>query len=230
MQLFFQMEQTTGFRFRQLLYGDAGPLRNDVGHVFFRHDELRIVMALLFLLQRGDFIGNLLAFVTQRRAPFKLFTSQSRVLFLSNRRQPLFQGLHVLRRRVDLHAHAGRRFIDDVDGLVRQIAVRNVPGRQFDGSPDCFVGNARLVKGFVPIPQAEYDLFGLAFRRLADEDGLKAAGQGRVLFQIFLVFVDRRRANALQLAPRQGRLEDIGRIHRALYGSRADELVKLVDE
>ena len=123
MQLFFQMEQTAGFRFCQLLYGNAGPLRNDVGHVFLRHDELRVVMALLFLLQRGDFIGNLLAFVAQRRAPFKLFAGQGRILFLANRRQPLFQGLYVLRRRIDLHAHAGCCLVDDVDGLIGQITV-----------------------------------------------------------------------------------------------------------
>ena len=44
------------------------------------------------------------------------------------------------------------------------------------------------------------------------------------------IFVERGRADAVQFAARQRRLQQVGRIHRAFGFSRADQLVHLVDE
>ena len=133
-------------------------------------------------------------------------------------------------RRVDLHADAGCRFVHDVDGLVRQIAVGNVPCRQFDGGSYGVVRDTGLVEGFVAVAQAEEDGHGVVFRRFADQDGLETAGQSGIFFKVFLVFVDGRSADALQVAPGQGRFEDIGCIHGPFDGTGADELVDFVDE
>lgn len=133
-------------------------------------------------------------------------------------------------RRIDLHADAGRRFVHDVDGLVRQVAVGNVPRRQFDGCFDGFVSDAGLVEGFVAVAQAEEDSHGVVFRRFADQDGLEAAGQGGIFFKVFLIFVDSRGADALQIATGQGRFEDISRIHGAFDGTSPDELMDFVDK
>ena len=135
-----------------------------------------------------------------------------------------------MRRRIDLHADAGRRFVHDVDGLVRQVAVGNVPCRQFDRSLYSFVGDACLVEGFVTVAQAEEDSHGVVFRRFADQDGLEATGQGGIFFKVFLIFVDSRGADALQIATGQGRFEDVGRIHGTFDGTSPDELMDFVDE
>ena len=67
-------------------------------------------------------------------------------------------------------------------------------------------------------------------RRLIDEDRLEAALQRGVLLDVLAVLVERRRADAVQLAARQHRLEHVRGVHRALGRARADDRVQLVDE
>ncbi len=67
-------------------------------------------------------------------------------------------------------------------------------------------------------------------RRLGDHDGLETAFQRRVLLDIFAILVQRRRADAMQLAARQHRLEQVARIHAALGFARAHNGMQLVDE
>ena len=67
-------------------------------------------------------------------------------------------------------------------------------------------------------------------RGFAHHDRLEPALQGRVLFNVLAVFVDGGGADDLQLAPGQGGLEDVGRVHRALGRAGADDGVHLVDE
>ncbi len=66
--------------------------------------------------------------------------------------------------------------------------------------------------------------------RLGDEYRLEAARQRRVLFDVLAVFIQRGRADAVQFAARQRRLQQVGGIHRALGLARADQRVHLVDE
>ena len=224
------MEEALRFRFRNLLDRDACPHGYDVGNVVFRNDELFIVVLLLFFLKGRDFRRYFLAGIAEGRAFFKVFASQGRFFFFIDVGQFLFQVLEFVRRRIDLHADAGRRFVHDVDGLVRQVAVGNVSRRQFDRSLYSFVGDAGLVEGFVAVAQAEEDSHGVVFRRFADQDGLEAAGQGGIFFKVFLIFVDSRGADALQIAAGQGRFEDVGRIHGAFDGTSPNELMDFVDE
>src|SRR5204862_161741 len=73
-------------------------------------------------------------------------------------------------------------------------------------------------------------LHGVVDRRLLDANLLEAPLEGRVALEVLAVLVERRRADRLQLAAREGRLEDRGRVDRALGRARADEVVQLVDE
>ena len=67
-------------------------------------------------------------------------------------------------------------------------------------------------------------------RRLIHGDRLEATRQGSVLLDVLAVLVERRRADALDLATRQRRLEHVARVDRALGAARADKRVQLVDE
>ena len=67
-------------------------------------------------------------------------------------------------------------------------------------------------------------------RRLLDVDRLEPPLERRVLLEVLAVLVARRRADRLQLAAREHRLEDAGRVDRALGRAGADERVQLVDE
>ena len=67
-------------------------------------------------------------------------------------------------------------------------------------------------------------------RRLVDHDRLEAPLEGRVLLDVLAVLVERRRADGVQLAAGEHRLEHVRGVHRALGRARADDGVELVDE
>ena len=66
--------------------------------------------------------------------------------------------------------------------------------------------------------------------RLADEDRLEAALERGVLLDVLAVLVEGGRADRAQLAAREHRLEQVGRVDGALGRARADDRVQLVDE
>ena len=92
------------------------------------------------------------------------------------------------------------------------------------------VGDRDPVVRLVPVAQALEDLDGVRQRRLGDLDRLEAALERGVLLQVLAVLVERGGADGLQLAAGQHRLEDRGRVDRALGGTGTDEGVDLVDE
>ena len=62
------------------------------------------------------------------------------------------------------------------------------------------------------------------------EHRLEPPGQRRVLFNVLAVFVERRRADTVQLAARQRRFQQVGGIHRAFGLAGPDQRVHFVDE
>ena len=127
-------------------------------------------------------------------------------------------------------AYAAGGLVDQVDRLVGQVAVRDVADRQVGRGLDRLVGDLDLVVVLVARADAEQDLDRLLERGLLDHDRLEAPLEGRVALDVLAVLVERRRADALQLAARQRRLEDVRGVDRALGRARADERVQLVDE
>ena len=67
-------------------------------------------------------------------------------------------------------------------------------------------------------------------RRLGHLDRLEPALERGILLDVLAVLVERGRADDLQLTAGQHRLEDGGRVDRALGGTGTDEGVDLVDE
>ena len=82
----------------------------------------------------------------------------------------------------------------------------------------------------VALADAEQDVDRLLHGRLLDHDRLEAALEGGVALDVLAVLVERRRADALELAAGQRRLEDVRGVDRALGRARTDERVQLVDE
>ena len=66
--------------------------------------------------------------------------------------------------------------------------------------------------------------------RLADEHGLEAPLEGRILLDVLAVLVERRRADGAQLSAREHRLEQVSGRDGALGRAGADDRVQLVDE
>lgn len=127
--------------------------------------------------------------------------------------------------------YAGPGLVHQVDGLVGQEAVADVAVGQLGRRGEGAVGEADLVVGLVGVPEPFEDLYGLPDGRFRDEDGLEAALQGGVLLDVLAVLVDGGRAHDVELTAREGGLEHVARVHRALArGARADDGVEFVDE
>ena len=82
----------------------------------------------------------------------------------------------------------------------------------------------------VALAQAAQDADRVLDRRLVDEDRLEAPLERGVLLDVLAVLVERRRADGVQLAAGEHRLEQVGGVHRALGRAGADDRVELVDE
>ena len=142
----------------------------------------------------------------------------------------LVEVTQVWRRGHPADAHPGAGLVDQVDRLVRQEPVGDVPVGQRRRRDQRVVGDGDPVVRLVPVPQALEDLDGVRHRRLADLDRLEPALERGVLLQVLAVLVQRGRADRLQLAAGQHRLEDARRVDRALGGTRTHQRVDLVDE
>ncbi len=131
---------------------------------------------------------------------------------------------------VDLHPLAGRSLVDQVDRLVRQEPVGDVAIGQSRRGDDRRIGDAHAMMGFVSVLQAAQDRDRVLDRRLGDEHRLEAPRQRRVLFDMLAVLVERGRADAVQFAARERRLQKVRSVHRAIGLAGPDERMHLVDE
>ena len=129
------------------------------------------------------------------------------------------------------HPLCGTRLVDHVDGLVGQMTIGDVLGRQFGRCRERRPGVADAVVLLEVALQAAQDLHGLFHRRLHHIDLLEAPRQRMILLEDATVLGERGGTNALELARRQRRLEQVGGIQRAARGRAGpDEGVDLVDE
>ena len=134
------------------------------------------------------------------------------------------------RHGVDLHAQPRGRLVDQVDRLVGQVAVGDVAAREHGGGDQRRVLDADAVVDLVALLEAAQDRDRVLDAGLAHEHGLEAALERRVLLDVLAVLVERRGADAVQLAARQRGLQQVAGVHRALGAAGADQRVQLVDE
>ena len=102
--------------------------------------------------------------------------------------------------------------------------------RKDGGGDERGVADAHAVVRLVRLLQAAEDRDRVGHRRLADEDRLEAPLERRVLLDVLAVLVERRRADAAQLAAREHGLQHVRRVDRAFGCAGADDRVQLVDE
>ena len=134
------------------------------------------------------------------------------------------------RARVDLHLQARHGLVDEVDGLVGQLPGRDVAMREgCRGDERGIRDRDPVVRLVAPLEPAE-DRDRVLDRRLADVHLLEAALERGILLDVLAVLVERRRADQVQLAAREHRLQHVRGRDRALAAARAHEQVQFVDE
>ena len=97
-----------------------------------------------------------------------------------------------------VHVRAG--LVDEVDGLVGQEAVGDIALAEHDGEAAHVVRDDDAVEVLVIAAHALEDLDAVVDARLGHRDGLEAALEGRVFFNVLAVLGERRRADDLDLA------------------------------
>src|SRR5689334_10011274 len=211
---------------------DVRPHRDYVSDLLLA--DLRLLAVALLaapvLLELALLLRQLALLVAQRRGLLELLRLDRGLLVLAHLLDLVLE-LAVARRGAHrLDAHARSRLVDQIDRLVGQVTVLDVAVGEDRGRAQRLVGDLAAVVRLVAVAQAAQDLHGVVDRRLVDADLLEAPLERRVALEVLAVLVERRRADRLQLAARQGRLEDRGGVDRALGRARADEVVQLVDE
>ena len=104
------------------------------------------------------------------------------------------------RHGVDFRADHGTGFIHQIDRLVRQKAIGNVPVRKCCRGNQCAVGDLDAVEDFIALLKPAQDRNCVLNTRLIDHHGLEPALQSGVLLDILAILVKRCCADAMQFA------------------------------
>ena len=131
---------------------------------------------------------------------------------------------------VDLHTQPRGRLVDQVNRLVRQVPVGDVAVTERRCRYDGRVLDAHAMVYLISLLQPAEDTDRVFCRRLIHVYRLESPLQCGILLYVLAVFVQRRRANGVQFAPGQHRLEHVAGIHRAFSSACSDDCVQLVDE
>ena len=180
----------------------------------------------IFAFERGDLVVEF--FQPLLRALVGLL-GQRLFLDLELNQAPI-ETVQFFRLGVDLDTDLGGGLVDQVDRLVGQLAVGDIALRQLGRGDDRAVGNVHAVVDLVALLEPAQDRDGVFHVRLVDQHLLEAALQRGVLFDVLAIFIERGRADAVQLAARQRRFEHVAGVHRAFRLAGAHEGMDLVDE
>ena len=139
-------------------------------------------------------------------------------------------GVDLDRHAVEFHAQAACGLIDQVDGLVGQKAVGDIAIGEVSGGHERAIGDVHTVEDLVLLLEATQNRDGVLDGGLAYHHGLETTGERRVLLDVLAVFIERGRADRVQVATGKRRLQDVAGIHGTLGGTRAHDGVELIDE
>src|SRR4029453_4283897 len=216
----------------QLENRDARPHRDDVGNLLLT--DLRLLLRAFrvapVLLELALLLSQLALLVAQRGGLLELLGLDRLFLVLAHLLDLVLE-LAVARGRAQLFdRHERGSLVDQVDRLVRQMAVLDIAVGQRRRGPQRLVRDLAPVMRLVAVAQAAQDLDGVVDRRLVDADLLETPLECGIALQVLAVLVARGGADRLQLAARERRLQDRSGVDRAFGGAGANEVMELVDE
>ena len=124
----------------------------------------------------------------------------------------------------------GGGLINQVDGLIGQVPIGDIPLTHGGGQPAHVRADGHLVKGLVIGGDALEDLHRVIDGGLLHDDGLEAALQGGILLDVLAVLREGGGADDLDLTPAQGGFENVGGVHRSLRVTSPHDGVNLVND
>ena len=134
--------------------------------------------------------------------------------------------------RHGIHFRADHRagLVHQVDRLIRQEPVGDIAVRERRRCNQRGIVDLNAVEHLIALFQAAEDRDGILNGRLTDLHRLEPALQCGVLFNVFAVLIQRRRADAVQFTAGEHRLQQIACVHGAVRFARTDDRVQLVDK
>ena len=226
LELLLHFEELLGLGLRHALHRDAGHHRDHFGHVLFIHCGHDLVLGLFpALLGLFQFPVQLLFAVAQDGRPLEFLRLDHRLFLAANFLDLLFQLGDLLRHPDVGQMNPRARLVHHVDGLVGQVAVRDVTIGETHGLTQCRVRVLHPVVGLVARLQPLQNLVGLLRRRRIHHHLLEATLKRAVLLDVLPVLVQRRGPDALQLTARQSWLEHVRGVERAGRAARANDRV-----
>ena len=230
-ELLLQLQQAHGLILGQAGDGNTGPAGHHLGDVV-RGDGAPILGQALAPLVALDvhLLLVVLLDIAQLRGLLEVLGGDGIVLLPVQGGDLLLQGLQVRRGTLGGHADLRSGLVHQVDGLIRQEPVADVPLGQLHRSVQRLVGDGQLVVRLIAVAQALQDLQRGLGGRLAHGDGLEAALQRGILLDVLAVLVQGGGADNADLAAAQGGLQNVGGVHGALSRACAHDGVQLVDE
>ena len=227
----FHAQQLRGFRFRKVGHRHARGHGHHVGHFFFRN----------FLDFPAAFLGKVLYCLVALGAQFFFLVAQLRSLLVILRgngggalfghlAQLFFQRAHFFGQHHVANAHARARFVNHVNGLVRQETILNVALGQRHRRLQRFIGEVHVMVRLVAVTQAFHNANGLFRGRFGNRKRLEATRQGAIFLEVLAELFKRGGANNLDFATAQRRLQNSSGVNGAFSGTGANQRMDLVDE
>ena len=203
-QRLLEVEQPLALRLGEAGRVDAGDVRHELrdvlGGELLKASVPAVLPIVLRLLQTRAQVA--LPVADARRA-LEILGADRRLLLSLEGGQLVFQLPQAVRNRNAVHLYTRAGLVDQVDRLVGQAAVGDIPRGQRHGRFDRLVEDADAVVLLVPLAQALDDRDRVLLARLLHEDRLEPAFEGAVLFDELAVLVDRRRAHELEFPARE---------------------------
>ena len=231
MQFALHAHELLGLGLGELEHRNAGGLGNHLSDDVLIHHHLHIGLALtpsgFLLLALGL---DLLLLVTQLGGLLKVLVLDGLVLLLGQLGSLGVQFLELRRSGEPADTQSGAGLIDQIDGLVGQVAVLNVAAGKFRRGLQRTIGDRHMMVVLVTLTQALQNLNGLGDGRLVHLDRLETTFQRGILLDVLAVLVGGGRADGLQFATGQHRLQHIGSAQGAIRGACAHDGVNLIDE
>ena len=227
LQLRQLVELSLALQIRHLRFDLLDVFANVLGslHLRFLGFPYLFQIRILFFEPLDFFLDQLEAFL--RSVVFFLLDRFSLNLQLD---QTTVKFIHHFRFGINFHADARRRLVDQIDRFIRQKTVGDIAVRQLRRRDDRGIGDLNPVMDFIAFFQTAQNRNSRFYTGLTDQHFLESTLKRGILFHILAVFIERGRADAMQLAACERRLQHIARIDCAFGLARADHGVQFIDE
>src|SRR5271166_349400 len=229
-QLFFDAKKLLAFFFLNGSDGNAGPPRDHVFDIFAADHAGGRFIEVILLAQGAQVLALLTLLVGIEPGLLELVVRDGVFHAVHDELDPLLHFGDVFGQRGLAQLHTSTGLIHEINGLVGKKAIGQIAIGMRDRECDGLVGVADGVELLVALLDAKQNLDRVRLVGRRHFHCLEAALQRAIFLDGLAILARRGRTDALYLAARQRRLQNVGGVKRSLGRARADERMQLVNK